>query len=192
MGIYETLLKRRTIRRFKSKAIPYEILEKCVNAARLAPSARNQQSLEFVIIDDAQLLGKVFDTLRFASAIRPAGYPPPEQRAMAYIIILSRNEIALQAWVKCDVGFAAENMVLVAIEEGVGSCCVGLIKTRELGQILNIPDDYAIELVLALGYPDEQPVIAEITDDITMWEDKNTVLHIPKRKLAEVLHRNQF
>ena len=192
MGIYETLLKRRTIRRFKSKAIPYEILEKCVNAARLAPSARNQQSLEFVIIDDAQLLGKVFDTLRFAGSIRPAGYPPPEQRAMAYIIILSRNEIALKAWVKCDVGFAAENMVLVAIEEGVGSCCVGLIKTRELGQILNIPDDYAIELVLALGYPDEQPVIAEITDDITMWEDKNTVLHIPKRKLAEVLHRNQF
>ena len=111
---------------------------------------------------------------------------------MAYVVILSQNEIALKAWVKCDVGFAAENMTLVAIEEGVGSCCVGLIKTKELSQILNIPDDYTIELVLALGYPDEQPVVAEITDNTTIREDKDAVLHIPNRKLTEILHRNQF
>ncbi len=192
MGIYETLLNRRTIRRFKSKAVPYEILEKCVNAARLAPSARNQQSLESIIVDDAQLLGKVFDTLRFAGSIKPAGYPPPEQRPMAYVVILSRNEIALKAWVQCDVGFAAENMILVAMEEEVSSCCIGLIKTKELSQILGIPDDYTIELVVALGYPDEEPILAEITDNTTIWEDKDAVLHIPKRKLTEVLHRNQF
>jgi len=192
MGIYETLLKRRTIRRFKSKAVPYEILEKCVNAARLAPSAKNQQSLEFIIVDEAQLLGKVFGTLRFASAIKPAGYPPPEQRPMAYVVILSQNEIALKEWVQCDVGFAAENMILAAMEEEVGSCCIGLIKTKELSQILNIPDDYTIELVLALGYPDEEPILDEITDNTTIWEDKDAVLHIPKRKLTEILHRNQF
>jgi len=192
MDIYETLLKRRTIRRFKSRAIPYETLEKCVNAARLAPSAKNQQSLEYMVVDNAQLLGKVFDTLRFASSIKPVGYPPPGQRARAYIIILSRNEVALKEWVRCDVGLATENMILTAMEKGVASCCVGLIKTRELSQVLNIPGDCTIELVLALGYPDEESVVAEITDNTTIREDKDAVLHVPKRRLSEILHRNQF
>ena len=62
MSTYELALKRRSIRRFKNVAIPYEILEKCVNAARLAPSGGNLQPLEFIIVDDEQLLAKMFDT----------------------------------------------------------------------------------------------------------------------------------
>ncbi|HUV56542.1 MAG TPA: nitroreductase family protein [Dehalococcoidales bacterium] len=191
MSIYETILKRRTIRRFQNKAVPYELLEKCVDAARLAPSAKNQQSLEYIIVDDEPLLARVFDTLRFAGSIKPAGYPPPEQRPKAYIVILAKKEITLKEWVKYDVGLAAENMILVALEEGVGSCCVGLINIKKLSQVLNIPDDYTIELVLALGYPDEQPVVAEFSGATRIWEDKDAVIHVPKRRLTEILHRNK-
>jgi len=192
MSIYETMLKRRTIRRFKNKAVPYELLKKCVDAARLAPSAKNQQSLEYIIVDDEPLRAQVFDTLRFASSIKPAGYPLPEQRPMAYIVILAKKEITLKEWVQCDVGLAAGNITLAALEEGVGSCCVGLINIKKLSQVLSIPDDYTIELVLALGYPDERPVTDEVSGATQIWEDKDTVIHVPKRKLTEILHRNKF
>lgn len=46
MNLYETIIKRRSIRRFKDMPVPYEVLEKCVNAARLAPSAANLQPCE--------------------------------------------------------------------------------------------------------------------------------------------------
>ncbi len=192
MDIYETVLNRRTVRRFKNTTILYGILEKCVNAARLAPSARNQQSLEYIIVDDEQLLARAFDTLRFAGVIKPPGYPPLGQRPMAYIVVLAKKEITLEAWVKCDVGLAAENVILVALEEGVASCCVGLINIEKLRGVLSIPDDYIIELVLALGYPDEKPVVDEFSGTTQIWGDKDSIIHVPKRGLTEILHRNKF
>jgi len=52
MTFYGTIIKRRSIRRFKDMPIPYKILNKCVNAARLAPSAANLQSLEYIVVDE--------------------------------------------------------------------------------------------------------------------------------------------
>ncbi|MBU2609043.1 MAG: nitroreductase family protein, partial [Chloroflexi bacterium] len=56
MNVYETVISRRSIRRFKDTPVPRELLERCVNAARLAPSAGNLQPLEYIIIDDEKLL----------------------------------------------------------------------------------------------------------------------------------------
>ena len=61
MDVYKAATSRRSIRRFKDIAVPYEALEKCVNAARLAPSGLNRQLCEYLIIDDEQLLPGVFD-----------------------------------------------------------------------------------------------------------------------------------
>jgi len=52
MTFYETLIKRRSIRRFKAMPVPYAVLDKCVNAARLAPSAANLQPLEYIVVDE--------------------------------------------------------------------------------------------------------------------------------------------
>ena len=192
MGAYEIALKRRSIRCFKNTVIPYNILEKCVNAARLAPSAKNLQRLEYIIVDDEPLLARVFDTLNWAGYIRPAGDPPPGHRPMAYIIVLARIEVGSKEWEKCDVGLAVENMILVALEEGVGSCCLGAIDTNRLTELLNIPSDYTISLVLAMGYPDENPVVEEFSGSVEFWKDRDNILHIPKRGLTEILHRNKF
>jgi len=189
---YEIALKRRSIRRFKNIPIPYEILGKCVDAARLAPSAANLQPLEYIIVDDEQLLAKVFDTLKWAGYIRPAGDPPSGHRPMAYIVVLANTDVGRQEWEKCDVGLAVENMILVALEEGVGSCCLGAIDVNRLRELLNIPNNYTISLVLALGYPDESPVVEEFGESPKYWKDKDNVLHVPKRGLKEILHRNKF
>ena len=192
MGTYELALKRRSIRRFKNIAIPYEILEKCVNAARLAPSVANLQPLEYIIVDDEQLLPKVFDMLKWAGYIRPAGDPPPGHRPMAYIVVLIKSGVGRENLENYDAGLAVENMILVALEEGIGSCCLLSIDINRSRELLNIPEDYIISLVLALGYPDESPVVEEFRESPKYWKDKDNVLHVPKRGLKDILHRNNF
>ncbi len=88
MGVYETAIARRSIRRFKDISVPRESLERCVNAARLAPSGANLQPLEYIVVDDDQLLPQVFATIKWAAYIRPAGAPPPSHEPKAYIAIL--------------------------------------------------------------------------------------------------------
>ncbi len=63
---------------------------------------------------------------------------------------------------------------------------------KKLGEMLNIPPSRYIDSVLALGYPDESPVVEEMRDSIKYWKDENGVLHVPKRRLKDILHINRF
>jgi nitroreductase len=92
MNVYEATIKRRTIRRFKQKPIPLETLKKLVNAGRLAPSTANLQPIEYIIIDGADLVENVFETLKWAGYISPAGNPPQGERPVAYIIVLANKK----------------------------------------------------------------------------------------------------
>ena len=191
MGIYEVTISRRSIRRFRDIPVPRQILERCVNAARLAPSAANLQPLEYIIVDENQLLAEVFSTLGWAAYIRPAGDPPEGKRPKAYIIIVN-NSNAGTSFTAYDVGAAMENLILVAWAEGVGSCPIASVDRDKLRRILNIPGDYEIPLVLALGYPDESPVEEPSEGSVKYWKDKTGVLHVPKKKLEMVQHWNSF
>ncbi len=188
MNIYEMILKRRTIRRFQGRKVPYGVLEKCVNAARLAPSASNLQPCEYLIVDEEDLLDEVFGTLQWAGYISD-GSPPASQRPTAYIIVLINREVKPKEF-EHDVGMAVENIVLTALEEEVGSCCFGAVDREELRKRLNIPQKYFIDLAIALGYPNESPVPEPFGDSVKYWKDKGGLLHVPKRKLKDILHRN--
>jgi nitroreductase len=191
LSVYELILKRRTIRRFKPRPIPEELLNKLVNAARLAPSGANLQPLEFIIVNNTELVNKVFQTLKWAGYIAPAGNPPEGRRPMAYFIVLINSEIKPQNG-EVDAAAAIENMILTALEDGVGSCWLGSIDREQLRTMFDIPQKYRIDSVLALGYPDESPVVEEAKDSIKYWKDDQGVLHVPKRKLSDIVHYNQF
>jgi len=198
MGVYQTVTKRRSIRRFKDVTVAYDILERCVNAARLAPTACNRQLCEYIIVDDEQLLPQVFDTLAsWAGQPAAKGGPPLGYRPKAYIITLINSSLEAEfggprRFTIYDVGMAAENMILVALEQGIGICPMLSFKQTELKQILNIPDNYEIALVLALGYPDESPVLEVATDSVKSWVDSKGMRHVPKRELSDIIHRNKF
>ena len=191
MGLYETVISRRSIRRFKNIPVPRQILERCVNAARLAPSAGNLQPLEYVIVDDEKLLPQVFSTLQWAAYIRPKGDPPQGKGPTAYIAVLKNKNIGVPASVH-DIGLALENIILVALAEGVGSCLFDSVDREKLREILNIPTDYEIPLALALGYPDESPAEEPFNGSVKYWRDADDVHHVPKKKLETVLHWNTF
>ena len=94
MDVYEAVMKRRSVRRFKDKPVPYDILEKCVDAGRLAPCARNDQLCEYIIVNDDQILPRVFVNTGRGPVKPPAQLGTlPENRPKAYIIILINGKL---------------------------------------------------------------------------------------------------
>ncbi len=198
MDVYEAVTQRRTIRKFKDVPVPYDVLERCVNAARLAPSGRNLQLCEYVIIDDKQTLTQALNTVSsLGGESMPATGWPSAGSPKAYIVILINKELETEldsnrAATVFDVGMAAENIILVAFKEGLGVCPILSFKEAELRQVLNIPDKYEVALALLLGFPAEKPVPEVATDSVKYWIDGEGVRHIPKRELKDIAHRNRF
>ncbi len=87
---------------------------------------------------------------------------------------------------------AVENMLLTALEDGIGSCGIGSIDKNKIRRTLNIPKFYSVELVVALGYPAEESVIVEFSDSVKYRRDENGVMHVPKRRLDSILHKNSW
>jgi nitroreductase len=190
MKVYDATLSRRSIRRFQQKPVDLEILKKCVNAARLAPSAANLQPLEYCIVTDKQLCSQMFEALHWAAYIQPKWTPNEGERPTAYIVILVRD--TQNPYYERDVGFATENIVLTAEGEGLGSCVLLNIEHAKIKEILKIPLMLAVDSVVALGYKAETVVVEDMKDSVKYWRDEHNVHHVPKRKLEEVLHVNTF
>ena len=189
MNVYEAILNRRTIRRFdEKKEIPLELLERMVNAARVAPSAANLQPWDFIVVNEKELCDKIFPHLRWAGYIAPEGDPPQGMRPAAYIVLVANPDIN-KNW-QHDFGAAAENIMLCAVEMGIGSCWLGSINRKKIKEILNIPDDREVDTLIALGYPKEKSVVEEEKGSIKYWKDENKVMHVPKRALSEIMHVN--
>ena len=86
-----------------------------------------------------------------------------------------------------DVGAAAQNIFLTAWEEGIGTCWIGAFDKDAVREILNIDERYIINTVVALGYMAEKPVVEDEKGSIKYYKDENGVLHVPKRKLDDII-----
>jgi hypothetical protein len=88
-----------------------------------------------------------------------------------------------------DEGIAGQTILLSAVEKGMGGCFIANVDRENLSKALNIPSEYVIKLVIALGYPKEEVVLEEIgaDGDIKYYRDENQVHHVPKLKLEDVV-----
>lgn len=191
MQVMDAIKERRTIRKYQQKQIERSILEDLVDGARLAPSAANRQPLEYLVVDDPGLLDKVFETLKWAGYIKPEGDPKEGEKPVAYIIVLINKEVGVSKPHK-DCGAAIQNILLGAYSYGIGSCWIGSVDRKQLKESLSIPDKYEIDDVVALGYPAEESVWEEEKGSIKYYKDENKVLHVPKRKLDDIMHFNRI
>ncbi len=184
----ELITKTRSYRRFKQEEkISEELLRELVELARLGPSAGNQQPLKYILSWDAEKNARVFPHLAWAASLRDWDGPAAGERPAAYIIILGDTKISENFYV--DDGIAAQNIVLGAMEQGLGACMIGSIKREPLREELGIPEWYKIMLVIALGVPGEKVVLEDVKmgGDITYYRDDNDVHHVPKRTLEEII-----
>jgi nitroreductase len=189
MDLEEIIYRRRTIRRFKQKAINIEILRKLIDLARVAPMARNIQALEFIIVHSNETRNKLFPLVNWASSL-PENQRTPEKgrEPTAYIIVLVNTKIK-NSYVDFDVGAAVENILLGAVEYGIGSCWMGSIKRGEIRKLFEIPNYYEIKHVISFGYPDEESVMELYKDSFNYWKDNKGQMHVPKRSLDNIIFK---
>ncbi len=190
VNVYELVQKRRTIRRFEQKPVPRDLLQRCVDAARIGPSGANLQPLEYIVVSEPEQCRQVFPHTAWAGYL-PDWSPGADERPTAYIFIITNTQRRANALM--DVGIAAENITLIALEEGVGSCIIGSLDRDALRGVLAVPPHCEISLMVALGYPAEEPQMVEMTDDlIKYYRAVDGTLKVPKRALADVLHWEQY
>lgn len=191
MRPYELILSRRSVRRFQPRPVPEEVLTRMVNAARLAPSGANLQPLRFLVVTEPALRARIFPTLKWAAYIAPAGDPPPGHEPTAYVVFLIDEGVGSKSD-KYDVGFAAENLLLAGLAEGVGGCALLSFDPGTMVDLFDLPADLRPDLVVALGYPDEEPVAVDRSDTIRYWRDEQGRHYVPKRPLKEVMFFNRL
>ena len=157
--IYEKITSRRTIRKYVQKEVPREVLLKCVDAARLSPSGANRQPLKYIAVNDHELTREVFSTLKWARYL--PGYQPTEnEMPQAYIVIVLDKSISEN--VSHDAGIASMSISMVAYDEGLRSCILGTVNKEKLKEILKVPVGFDIVLMVALGYPSENPIVDKV------------------------------
>jgi nitroreductase len=180
--------KNRSYRRFdQKKTISTDVLRKLVNYARLSPSSANIQPLKYYLSNSLLLNKLIFPTLSWAGYLKDWQGPAEGERPSAYIIILGDTNVKKNFSI--DPGICAQSIMLGAVEEGFGGCMIGSIKKEQLRNNLSISEQYEILLVLALGEPIEEILIDEINENesIKYWRDNNSVHHVPKRRLNDII-----
>lgn len=186
-SVYMKIKSRRTIRKYLQTAVPEEVLLKCVEAAIFSPSGGNLQPLRYVIVNDAKLLNQVFSTLSWAVYLPDYG-PTEEEMPRAYIVLLLDKNGRTPTH---DASIASMSISMVAYDEGLGSCILASVDRKKLRKVLNVPESLDVALVVALGYPAENPVVEPVSDgNINYWLDKNGVLHVPKRDIKDIVRWN--
>jgi nitroreductase len=160
---------RRSIRKFSSKPVPEEIVQKIVEIGQRAPSACNLQTYSIIWVKDLEIKGKVLDACWASSQMRnvPVVFVICADvrrlgKTLDYLnaahCLKQRGGYAIKLMSIIDASLVAENMTLTAECLGLGSVYLGTaLANSEVIKILKLPEGVLPLTLLCVGYPDEQP-----------------------------------
>jgi nitroreductase len=141
MDVFEAVQERHSIRSYQDKPVPKEKLEKILEAARLAPSARNLEPWHFIVVSDIEK----------RQALAKGGFAKFVAQAPIVIVALGDKKASAD-WYAIDTSLAVENMILAAVGEELGTCCVGSFNEADVKSVLKIPDNFEVIVMLTVGY----------------------------------------
>ncbi|MCX7765803.1 MAG: nitroreductase family protein [Candidatus Sumerlaeia bacterium] len=164
MEALETIRQRRSVRKFKSTPVAKELIEQLIDAGRLAPTARNDQPWEFIVITNSETRKQIAALTDYGKFIAEA--------PVCIAIFCKPTKYYLE-----DGSAATENILLSATALGLGSCWVAGDKKpycSKIAELLKVPPDYKLVSLIAVGY------------------SATTCSAPPKRSLTEVIHWEKF
>jgi len=185
--LYDLVRKTRSFRRFsENESVDMETLEYLVDLARLGGSARNVQPLKYVLVNAPAANARIFPHLGWAGYLKDWPGPGKGERPAAYIVCVLDTRLSKDA--DCDLGIATQNILLGAAEKGLGGCRIASFAPL-LHDVLGLADYLHILVVVALGRPVETVSLDEAGSegDIRYWRDADSVHHVPKRSLQEII-----
>jgi nitroreductase len=142
MDTWLAVASRREVRRYADTELPADMVERILDAGRLAGSASNKQPWRFLVVESAELREKVAEQVYEADNINGA-------KLVVALAVSGKGPTAF------DAGRAAQNMLLVAWDGGVGSCPNGMPDVEATGRLLGVGDGERLVIVLSFGYPAE-------------------------------------
>ena len=143
MDVFEAVETMLAVRSYRDEPIPDEMVTRILEAGRLTASSKNQQHWDFIAIREPQRLERLGELARTGGYI--AGAP------LAIAVVVPEKPVGYM-----DGARAAQDMMLVAWEAGVGSNWVGNANTDAIKDLLNVPQDRLVLTVIPFGYPVEE------------------------------------
>ena len=166
--LIEEITQRRSIREYSNQAIEPEKLERILEAARLAPTARNQQDWKLILVKNPDRIEKLVDLAT-----------PHQQFLKQAQIIIAACALNPAYVLRCghpayliDLAIVLDHVALQAVREGLGSCWIGSFDESKAKSVLKVPDPVRIVELMSLGYYDRLPDPRERKplSDLYKWE----------------------
>lgn len=163
MNFLELVKKRQSVRKYSDKVVSKDVLERCLEAARLAPSACNSQPWSFIVVDSPELKNKVVEAA-FSGIYSSNFFAKSAPVLIAVITEHSKFIAALGGYFRgtqynlIDVGIAAEHFILQAAEEGLGTCWLGFFNEKAVKKVLNIPKEKKVDIIISVGHPADDKI----------------------------------
>ena len=162
--VIDNIMARRSVRKYLDKPVEHEKLAAVVQAGINAPSGMNRQPWIIRVVEDQQLIAEVNEVYKQENpeqVARDANFKNMFRNAPNLICVCT----PAKGGGELDAGLLGENMMLAAQSLGLGTCCLGgpvrfLLANKRCKFFidrLDIPEDYKLNYIIAIGYPDEQP-----------------------------------
>jgi nitroreductase len=152
MNVYEAIKVRRSVRAYRDKPVPPEVLTRILDAARMAPSGGNRQPWKFVVVTDAETRKKMTEAANNQGFVAEAP------------VVIAAVGLDPDRIMSCgipgdpvDVAIAIDHITLAAAEEGLGTCWIGSFSQAKVCRVLQIPASFKVIELLVLGYPADSP-----------------------------------
>ena len=149
MEFKKVVENRYSCKKYSGRQVEKEKLEAILNAGRLAPTAKNLQEQHIYVVQSAEALAKI-------DSVTPCRYGAPTVLVVAF----DKNNVFTYPGGKRDSGvedatIVATHMILAAADEGVDSCWINFLDPEKLAEVLDLPENEEVLMVMDLGYAAE-------------------------------------
>ena len=163
MNFLNLVKKRQSTRKYLPNHVKREIIDKCVEAARLAPSACNSQPWKFIVIDDPEKKDELAKAA-FSGLYSMCTFV--KKAPVIIVVITEKSSYAARVgsflkniqYSLIDIGIVCEHFVLQAAEEGVGTCMIGWFSEKKVKKCLDLPKSTKIDMLISMGYPEKEDI----------------------------------
>ena len=181
MNFLDLVKTRQSVRNYLSRPVEKEKIDRCLEAARFAPSANNAQPWKFIVIDEPELKEK----LAHKTFSKLISFNRFSLQAPVLVLLISQRAgiaakiggmIKNKSFELIDIGIAAEHFCLQATEEGLGTCMLGWFDETGVKKILHLPKQIRVELIITMGYPESgkiRPKKRKTMDQIVSYNQKD-------------------
>ena len=151
METWDAITSRRNVRQFADRRIAEDVLDRILEAGRRAPSSRNWQPWDFVVLTDRKQLREL------STVWRGAGHVAHSAATIALVVEHAEDQHTRDR-AEYDLGQATMAMMIAAADRGVGTGHAAVEDQAKAREVLGLPADRRVAYLVDLGYPADRPL----------------------------------